>query len=590
MKLLYSVEEVFSSEGYLKEQAKTSYKIPLYQRGYKWTSKEVLKLLNDINAFKPIDEKFYCLQNITIVPNENVFNIVDGQQRLTTLTLLLSFLGETELVKDKIIFPENSIRKETNDFINNMIVNQEDGILEQEWNKFITDRKNYDHQDVFHLFHAYNEINNWFILNENRTTKEDFVIKLKSHVKLIINKIDTKSDEEEIFGNLNSKRIPLDGADLFRAILITRVASEESRKDANIKDIIQLNEKRIKIGWEFDQINNWWSQEKVFEFFDRFVSIKSEVTSSELKLFDTTKHPINLLLFLFAESENEKQLTLEIIENYNNSAIILYKKFIKLHNTLVDWYEDREIYHFLGFLFANTTISFKPVWDKWNKSENREVFINSLKEDIKRVIYKNGSLIDFKDDSIDWFNDENKLLVQVLILLDVISSIDTSQPFMNPLYFTKNSNDIEHIFPQNPKEVADKKEFVEFLNNRIVEKKFDLSNYERKQTSDRYMETVESFIQLHIKSVRINSIGNLVLLYYGLNRSIGRISYVKKRSRVIDHFNKGKYIQPHTFRVFVRYFNDGINETQELEHWTNIDIEANAKAIDNKIRKFFNVI
>lgn len=587
MKLLYSINEVFSDDGYLKEQKKDYYNIPLYQRGYKWTPKEVLKLLDDINGFNPSEDKFYCLQNITIVPDKNLFNVVDGQQRLSTLTLLLSFLGETELVKNKLKFPENSIRTETNNFINEIIIQNTHTINDILWDDFIEDKKQFDHQDIFHLFHSYQAIEEWF-LEEKRPTKKDFKNKLVNNVKLIVNKIDNKSDEEEIFGNLNSKRIPLDGADLFRAILITRVASEEGKKDANIKDIIQLNEKRIKIGWEFDVINNWWSQGNVKNYFEKFITIKSEIASSDLKLFDTKKHPINLLLFLFAESDGKKQLSLDYIESYNNSAISLYKKILKLHNTLVDWFEDREIYHFLGFLFANSKTTFKTIWEKWEKSIDREDFKTSLKGDIKKLIFKDGVEIDFADENIDWYNDENKLLIKVLILLDVISSLDKSQPFMDPSYFIKSNNDIEHIFPQNPADVKDKKEFLDFLNNGIAKIPFDTLDYEKKSKSVKYMDKVEAFIQEHINSIHINCIGNLVLLYSSLNRSIGRKSYTIKRSRVIDYFNNGTYIQPHTFRVFVRYFNNTNLETRELEHWTNIDIIANAKSIDSKITNFFN--
>ena len=109
MKLLYSIKDVFSTNGYLGEQSKSHFNIPLYQRGYKWTGNEVSKLLTDINSFNPIDDKFYCLQNITIVPYESVLNVVDGQQRLTTLTLLLCYLGEVELVKNKGIHPTKSM-------------------------------------------------------------------------------------------------------------------------------------------------------------------------------------------------------------------------------------------------------------------------------------------------------------------------------------------------------------------------------------------------------------------------------------------------------------------------------------------------
>lgn len=587
MKLLYTVKEVFSSSGYLSIDNKKCYNIPIYQRGYKWTSREVRKLLDDIAAFKPIDEKFYCLQNITIVPYEEMYNVVDGQQRLTTLTLLLSYLGETELVKNKVVFPDNSIRTETNRFLNDEVISGNSVILGG-WENYLNGKEHYDHQDIYHLFHAYNSIDNWFL--ETQISKDDFKAKLLNNVKLIVNKIVSKDDEEEIFGNLNSKRIPLDGADLFRAILITRVANEETKKEATIKDIIQLNEKRVKIGWEFDAINNWWNEKDVKDYFINFIAPKNDGLTPDIKLFDIDKHPINLLLSLFAESQGQANLTLEFLETYNNSAIALYKQILKIHCTLQDWYQNREIYHYLGFIFNNTSISFKTIWDKWRKSPGRADFIESLKKDIKSVIYDQGVERDFTDYSIDWYNAENRLLIKVLILLDIINSLDKSQPFMHASYFTKNNNDIEHIFPQNPESVKEKKEFIEFLNHHILDEKFDLTNYEKKIESDSYKEDIEKFINSHIESIKINSIGNLVLLYASLNRSIGRNSYTRKRSRVIKYFNEGQYIQPHTFRVFVRYFANQDYDLAELEHWTNADIESNADAINTKIKDFFKTV
>lgn len=587
MKLLYTTEEIFSDDGYLKDQQKDYYNIPLYQRGYKWTDKEVIKLLDDIDGFDPSDNKFYCLQNFTIVPNNNIFNVVDGQQRLTTLTLLFSYLGENDLVRNKLKFPDNSIRTETNNFLNRIIVDNHFPEEIIDWDEFKSENKEYDHQDIFHLFQAYRTVENWFA-DKKAAEKQSFKDKLLTNVKLIVNKIDTKNDEEEIFGNLNSKRIPLDGADLFRAILITRVATEESKKEANIKDIIQLNEKRIKIGWEFDIINNWWSTDEVKKYYTNFISKNTDIGSADLKLFDTKKHPINLLLFLFAESKGEKQISLEFIEKYNNSALTLYKEILKLHSTLIDWFEDREIYHFLGFLFAHSKVQFKSIWEKWEKSGTRDGFKKSLKKDIKKLVLTNDVEFNFTNETVDWYNGEKDLLIKTLVLLDVIYSLDKSQPFMNPSFFNKSNNDIEHIFPQNPADIKDKKEFIEFLNNGIAKEPFDITNYDKKSSSLKYMEKVEEFIQQHINSIHINSIGNLVLLYYKLNRSIGRKSYAIKRSRVIDHFNKGKYIQPHTFRVFVRYFNDNNEEIRELEHWTNRDILSNAKSIENKIKLFFN--
>lgn len=93
--IIESVENIFK---------KRIYNIPEYQRGYKWSEEDVNALLNDINNFQ-VDEKdkskFYCLQNITIKKQEkdDIYDVIDGQQRLTTLSILLSYLDETNLLK-----------------------------------------------------------------------------------------------------------------------------------------------------------------------------------------------------------------------------------------------------------------------------------------------------------------------------------------------------------------------------------------------------------------------------------------------------------------------------------------------------------
>lgn len=64
-----------------------------YQRGYKWASTEVTQLLNDINEFE--GKGFYCLQPVVVkrAKEKDVVELIDGQQRITTIYLILSFLG-----------------------------------------------------------------------------------------------------------------------------------------------------------------------------------------------------------------------------------------------------------------------------------------------------------------------------------------------------------------------------------------------------------------------------------------------------------------------------------------------------------------
>jgi hypothetical protein len=385
----------------------------------------------------------------------------------------------------------------------------------------------------------------------------------------------------------------LDGADLVRAILITRVAKEEGKREADIKNIVRVNERRVKIGWQLDQINHWWSKDKVRGYFSKFVYISSERIGT-LKLFDDTKYPINILYLLFAEKKGEEKLTLELIEKNNNDAIGLYKELIKLNSTLQDWFQDKHIYHYLGYLFNQKNkndFNFTTVWKLWETNKTRNSFINSLKKEMRTTLEKDNELISFVDTNINWYAQEPRKLVGALILMDIIHSLKNNQSPLPPNGFNKAANDIEHIFPQNPKKIKDKKAYIDFLNTYVVKdgKQFDSSTFDTEKDNEVYINAVDDFIKTQIEAIKIHSIGNLVLLYSSLNRSMSNSTYTNKRTRIIEYFNRGNFIQPHTFQVFVRYFNDRSNEVKDFEHWTNTDIEVNALRIDTEITNFLKI-
>ncbi|WP_316783814.1 DUF262 domain-containing protein [Pedobacter frigiditerrae] len=595
-KLLYTISEIFNDNGYLSEKNKEYFNIPHYQRGYKWEPNNVNKLLTDIDNFIAGDGKFYCLQNITIVANNNVFNVIDGQQRLTTLTIILSYLGEKLLVNKKVRFPQNSIRKYSNQFLNEIVTRKDLEFPAVTWEDYVEKFPEYDLQDIGHMFNVYRAIEGWFEAKnkENQIFAIDkFLNKLLHDVKIIVNEVDGQTSEEKVFGNLNSKRIPLDGSDLIRAILITRVAREEARKETDLKNIIYVNERRVKLGWELDQINNWWGSENIKGYFSKFVSVKSELIGGDKKLFNEEHYPINYLYLLYAETKGKNKLTLDLIEQHTNSAIALYKEILKLHYTLQDWYSNKEIYHYLGFLFnvrGKNKANFREIWINWQTVASRDEFIEYLKSSMKKCFLGNDEeLIDFKDHNTNWYEDKENELVMSLVLMDVIQSIKENQPNLPFNFFHKDKNDIEHIFPKKPKELKNKKAYIDFLNKfeKDQTKHFNLKNYDKLIQSEKYQLQLENHIDRTIAEYKINAIGNLVLLYNSLNRSISNSIYSEKRSRIIEYYSLGHFIQPHTFKVFTRDFNDPNQKNRDFEYWVNDDILRNGVYIDSEINKFF---
>ena len=109
--------------------------IPSFQRGYRWDKKQVEDLLKDIWDFAKNDEKkksdFYCLQPIVVKEDKDNrrWIVIDGQQRLTTLILLLNYIkkdSRTPFVNNSKIYEIKYATREDMDF-NNPIKDAEIG-------------------------------------------------------------------------------------------------------------------------------------------------------------------------------------------------------------------------------------------------------------------------------------------------------------------------------------------------------------------------------------------------------------------------------------------------------------------------------
>jgi hypothetical protein len=610
--LLQSVLDVFSK--YLHKNQVKCFNVPEYQRGYKWTKEWVDALLDDINDADVEGEKFYCLQNITIIKKDEKFNVIDGQQRLTTLFIILSYLGKSNLIKDKIKY---SIRTETHNFLTAFVATRK--IWEENfetYQNFIDLHKEYDKPDTYYIFNAARTIESWFVNNTDNKVSE----KLEKKVKFIVNNLFDKTSEETIFRNLNSDKVPLDGADLVRAIIVTRVANELINSGIeSTKTIVATNEYRVKIGMELDHWNNWWSKSDVQEYFDLFTDNKAK-SNAKKNRFNTTIYPINQLYLLYVASII-KPLELKTFEKGHDSnnksgddTLEMYKAILKLHHTLQDWYKDREIYHYLGYLFAQfNTVKFKDIWDKWNQSQTRDDFKSELRKLIKKMLFSKNDgesnfsewLENIKDVKYNWFTE--KKLYELLILLDVINlseerDNDNDLPFMKAKYFVKQkgkaSEDKEHILPQTPNpdkedERIDKfsvdeiSAFLDDLTKMVSDKNENdkneiqkiLISFKAKAKDDEAI--AKQQVYREINRLGLNSIGNIVLLHHRPNRQYKNNPYLDKRGTIIDNLSNGVYIRPHTLTTFVKQTNN-----EQIDIWNLKDIETNANYIATAIEKY----
>ncbi len=299
----------------------------------------------------------------------------------------------------------------------------------------------------------------------------------------------------------------------------------------------------MKLGVEIDEMNKWWAQNKVKDYFEQLLPNKI----SKNKAFKYSQYPIDLLYYAFYEvyktklsnSNEGESLDLRVFENgidlngqSGDDHLEFYTAVREFHLTMMDWYNHDEIYNLIGYLmynFKGSKISFELLWNIWLESESKDDFIFRLKELIKEQIalpfYNNDTkdeentlknALDELRSSIlnlqyDWYN--NDFTLKFLPLVDILpieKDVKTQTKVIlsritDPKYFRCNGEDKEHVRSQK----------------RII----DESLPEDQKAS-----------MMEENKVGLNSIGNIVLLVLGVNRSYGNDPHNEKMDRIISEF------------------------------------------------------
>lgn len=600
-KLLYSTRELFNN--YLSGK---KYSIPAYQRGYKWETKDIIRLLDDILEFNQNEDLnlLYCLQNITLTETNEGYNVVDGQQRLTTLAIILSYLGEYNIINNKIAY---KVRLQTAEFLRDYIYKSSDIDNYKDWDQFLFSKKgeglDFDYQDIYYIFNAYKTVSEWF--SNHTYQKEEMKNKILDNVKLIVN-LPKNVEEQELFENLNGKRVPLDGADLIRALIITRVAKREvGVVDDSVKQNVLMNERRIRIGLTLDAINLWWSDDNRKIYFRNF-SKEAKINGENNIKFDENIYPINYLYKLYILINNDV-LSMDFFERKSIEEGFL-DSLLNLQRTIENWYNDKELYHLILFtaIYATNRLSFNELYNEWKKCSKRE-FVKFLKTKIA-ITQTYKELIEQKDYTLEkhkevaftenWY-EENEL-VSVSVLLDIISNLNLHLDVKLPAYHFKAYNeDLEHIFPQTP--IGDKikdndkqtqilLQYIEIINNLSTNNKIEIDKKEIDWNNQEWKENIKKRINSKLSTIiPINSLGNMCLLHQSVNRGFGNDFFLEKRIDIMKKSQDGIFIRPHVYEAFNKVFinrqNDNIDMNMMLR-WDYNDIIKRRQYIITQITQF----
>jgi uncharacterized protein with ParB-like and HNH nuclease domain len=509
-----------------------------YQRGYKWGEKEIHELLNDVNNFNDPSE-FYCLQPLVIKQIDNKYELIDGQQRCTTLFLILNYLQKETF---KI---EYNVRKSSQAFL-------EKKHFMEEWN---VSNKEFNNIDNYHFSQAYQSIIKWF--SDKEESKNDFKKKLLEKVKVIWYKVNNSESSQQIFKRINIGKIPLTNADLVKAILAINC------KDENILN--QWNEVELKL--KNDQF--WWFISNT-HYSNRIDYLLEIITK-------TANDTNNLASFIsFEKAENKKEL---------------WDKTYKLFLKLVDFEEEIEMYHKLGFAIWRLKYSLDSIIEKGkndilNELENS---FESLKSKLRNKIPENNNLVD----ASFHYGEDHDSVYDILFLHNLETHYNIcSKQYYNPFPFKEFKNtfwSLEHISPQNI-ETLKKDELLKFAENlKSINLKDDdfltilISRLENEQLSDEdFSKIKEGFekdlidrnIELISEKER-HAIVNLCLIDKNLNSSLSNNFLHKKREIIC---NIESFVPICSMQIFNKHFTP---KPKEFTFWNEEDRKNYGKTLLN---------
>jgi len=222
-----------------------NYGIDYYQREYKWGSKQLSELLNDLtsrflenysdgdSAKDVASYGHYFLGSIVVSKNNEARHIVDGQQRLTSLTLLLIYLNNLQRDLGQKVDIQNLIYADDfGEMKFKLSVGERNACMEALYNQqpFDPDGKS---ESVQNLYARYSELDDLFPDELKTDLVPLFIYWLKEKVQLV--EITAYADEDAytIFETMNDRGLSLSPTDMLKGYLLANIDNADKRAEAN---------------------------------------------------------------------------------------------------------------------------------------------------------------------------------------------------------------------------------------------------------------------------------------------------------------------------------------------------------------------
>ena len=579
--------------------------VPSYQRGYRWGRQEVEALLNDLWEFylQTDGEKnvFYCLQPIVLYKDEQAReNLLDGQQRLTTIYLLLSYLDSRRREEgyDKSLFRlEYATREDSADFLAKKLFASEES-------------EEASNVDYHYMRAAYGYIKDWFTQAPKHPGAAAKLIPLLlnedgkgPNVRVIEYYIEDDSDPIDVFLRLNQGKIPLTDAELTKALFL-----QSDKYDAKL--LPYVSPKLDLIASEWYAYEQQLSVPKFWHFISPYdaqstppsIRLLLELAARDLQsatsdqnttvLWDSKKytHPCYTIFSDYLQGYSGEERLKKIGE--------IWERIYTIFGLISEWYEDQELYHHIGYLMCTESSSerFALLRDLLEQAETCTA--PKFKASLRREIGKKIEAIRLNELS---YEEHSEVIHWVLLLHNIHQHIFTSEQIRFPFdLYTKEKWSLEHIYAQQSEPLRKREEQIGFIEEHIATFRKDAFGGDEETSSLIVrLEDIRSQIQEPekkeservslfeealglITAFEVNQMGdtgslhglqNLCLLSRGVNSALSNRTFARKREimREIVMTAAQEYIPMATRRVFLKYYSAS---PKDNSYWRREDAEA----------------
>ena len=578
--------------------------VPGYQRGYRWGRQEVEALLNDLWEFylQTDGEKnvFYCLQPIVLYKDEQAReNLLDGQQRLTTIYLLLSYLDSRRREEgyDKPLFTlEYATREDSADFLAKKLFASEESEVAS-------------NVDYHYMRAAYGYIKDWFTQAPKHPGAAAKLIPLLldedgkgPNVRVIEYHIEDDSNPIDVFLRLNQGKIPLTDAELTKALFL-----QSDKYDAKL--LPYVSPKLDLIAGEWYAYEQQLSVPKFWHFISPYdaqstppsIRLLLELAARDLQsatsykntpeLWESKKytHPYYTIFSDYLQGYSGEERLKKIGE--------IWERIYTIFGLISEWYEDQELYHYVGYLMCTEPSKRITLLRKLLK-QAKTCTAPEFKASLRREIGKKIEAIRLNELS---YEERPADILRVLLLHNIHQHIFTSEQIRFPFdLYTKEKWSLEHIYAQQSEPLRNREEQIGFIEEHIATFREDAfgddeetsslidelegirsqiqepkkEESERVSLFEKALELITAFEVKHMGDTGpLHGLQNLCLLSRGVNSALSNRTFARKRAimREIVMTATQEYIPMATRRVFLKYYSAS---PKDNAYWRREDAEA----------------